>query len=107
MRILLYFLVQALLYYIACHLLTRKHEHVPGVVRLFITVVLMAAVGGFLGWSLGYGWLTNVLILVTNFIILLVGLGIGVFRTLLAAVVVFLLNLLLRAVFGGWYLPSC
>jgi len=107
MKALLYYVVQAFLYYIACHLLTRKHEHVPGVIRLFITVVLMAAVGGFLGWSLGHGWLTNVLILVTNFLILLVGLGIGIFRTILAAVVVFLLNLLLRAVFSGWCFPPC
>lgn len=102
MRTLLYLLVQALLYYIACHLLTRKHEHVPGILRLFVTVLLMAAANGFLSWSVGHGWLTSALILVINFLILLVGLGIGLLRTILAAVVVFFLNLLLRAVFAGW-----
>lgn len=104
---LLYFLVQALLYYIACHLLTRKHEHVPGILRLFITVILIAAANGFLGWSLGHGWLTQVLILFVSFFILWAGLGIGVLRTILAALVVFLLNLLLAAVFAGWNPPFC
>ena len=63
--------------------------------------------GLFLGWSLGHGWLTHLLTLFVNFIILWVGLGIGVFRTVLAAVVVFLLNLLLAAVFSGRNPPFC
>ena len=101
LRILLFLFIQALLYYVACHLLTRKNERVPGIFRLFITVFLIMVANGFLGWALGHGWLTHVIILVTSFIILRIGLGIGFIRTLIAALIVFLLNLGLRSIFGG------
>jgi len=100
LRFLLFLFIQALLYYVACHLLTRKTEHVPGIFRLFITVFLIMVVNWFFDKALGHGWLTQIIILIVDFIILRIGLGLGFIRTLIAALIVFLLNLALRNVFG-------
>ena len=97
----LFLFVQALLYYVACHLLTRKTERVPGIFRLFITVFLVMVAIRFLGGALGHGWLTHIIILIVVFVILRIGLGLGFIRTLIAVLIVFLLNLALRNVFAG------
>jgi hypothetical protein len=101
MKFLLFLLAQALLYYIACRLLTGKQEHAPGILRLLVVVFLMILVERFFGWALGHGWLTGFLILVINFFILWAGLGIGLARTILAAIIVFLLNLLFAEIFAS------
>ena len=101
LRFFLFLFVQALLYYVACHLLTRKTEHVPGIFRLFITVFLIMVVNWFFSGAFGHGWLTQIIILIVDFIILRIGLGLGFIRTLIAVLIVFLLNLALRNVFTG------
>lgn len=106
LKFLLFLLVQALLYYVACHLLARKSERVPGLMRLIFTVFFIVAISGFLRWALGYGWMTQVIVLVTSFFILWGGLGLGPLRTLIAALIVFLLNLALSRVFEGGHFPS-
>ena len=101
LRFFLFLFIQALLYYVACHLLTRKTEHVPGLFRLFITVFLIMVVNGFFSGALGAGWLTHIITLIVDFVILRIGLGLGFVRTLIAVLIVFLLNLALRNIFVG------
>jgi hypothetical protein len=102
----LHLLVEALLYYLACMLVARKREDAPGLIRVLITVLLLAFVSGGIRTVIGDFWLANALVFVLNFFILWIGLGIGFFRTILAAIVVILLRMLLEAVFVSHNFPG-
>ena len=92
-------LVEALLYYLACTLLSRSREDAPGFLRIFLTVVLLAFVSGGVKAVIGEFWLSSAIVFCINFFILWIGLGIGFFRTILAAVLVILLRSLLEYAF--------
>jgi len=92
-------LVEALLYYLACSLVARRREEAPGLLRVFITVLILAFVSGGVKGVVGDFWLSSALVFVINFFILLIGLGIGFFRTVIAAIVVILLRSLLEWAF--------
>ena len=98
MRI-LHLLVEAVLYYVACMLVARSREEAPGIIRVLITVALLAFVSGGLQAMNGHFWLSQALAFIINFFILWIGLGIGFFRTILAAILVILLRMLLEKVF--------
>ena len=93
-------LVEALLYYLACALVSRR-EQAPGLIRVFVTVLLLAFVSGGVRAVIGDFWLANGVIFVINLFILFIGLGIGVFRTIIAAILVIVLRNLLEWAFGG------
>ena len=94
-------LVEALLYYLACSIAARSREDAPGLIRVFITVVILAFVSGGVKAVVGDFWLASVIVFVINFFILLLGLGIGFFRTIIAAILVILLRSLMEWAFGG------
>jgi len=98
MRI-LHLLVEAVLYYVACMFVARRREDAPGILRVFITVALLAFVSGGVQAMIGHFWLSQALAFVINFFILWIGLGIGFIRTILAAILVILLRMLLERVF--------
>lgn len=98
MRI-LHLLVEAILYYVACMLVARRREEAPGIIRVLITVALLAFVSGGLQAMIGHFWLSQALAFIISFFILWIGLGIGFFRTILAAILVILLRMLLERVF--------
>lgn len=100
MRI-LQLLVEALLYYAACMLVSRRREEAPGIVRVLIVVILLAFVSGGVQAVIGHFWLSSALVFVSSFFVLWIGLGIGLFRTILAAVLVAVLRWLLETVFTG------
>ena len=95
-------LIEAVLYYFSCSLLSKDREHAPGLIRILITVLLCVAVTGGIrllplgGWEI---WSQSVLGMMVQFMILWVGLGIGFFRTILATLLVGLLHTLLEYVF--------
>lgn len=93
-------LAEALLYYLACRILVHRQEEAPGLIRIFVTVFLLAVVSGGLKYAIGDFWLTSIIIFVINFFILLIGLGIGFFRTVLAAILVIVLRMILTAAFN-------
>jgi len=95
----LHILAEALLYYLACMLVARRRDEAPGLVRVIITVIFLAFISGGIKNVIGEFWLSNAIVFVADFVILWIGLGIGFFRTILAAVVVLLLRMLLDAVF--------
>ncbi len=100
-------LLETLLYYLACSLLARKREDAPGLIRVFITVFLIALItwgvhGVFGGTWLGRGiasgmWASGLFTFILSFVILWIGLGIGLFRTILAALLVTVLHHLMSA----------
>ena len=92
-------LVEALLYYLACSLLAKREE-APGFVRVLIVVLLLAFVSGGVNAVLPNFWISSAIIAVINFFILWLGLGIGLFRTILALIAVMLLRSLLQHYFG-------
>jgi hypothetical protein len=92
-------LVEALLYYLACSLVARRREDAPGLIRVFITVIVLAFVSGGVKAVIGDFWMSSAIIFVINFFILLIGLGIGMFRTIIAAIVVILLRSLMELAF--------
>ena len=104
-------LLETLLYYLACTLLARKREDAPGILRVFITVLLIALItwgvhsvlgGTFLGRGIASGmWASGVFTFILSFIILWIGLGIGLIRTILAALLVTLLHHLMAAAFSS------
>ena len=95
-------LVEALLYYLACSIAVRRREEAPGLIRVFITVIVLAFVSGGVHSVLGHSfWLSSVIVFVINFFVLLVGLGIGMFRTIVAAIIVILLRSLMEWAFSG------
>ncbi|MBU0508267.1 hypothetical protein KKH27_05470 [bacterium] len=98
MRI-LHLLVEAILYYVACMLVARKREEAPGLLRVFLVVIVLTFVSGGFKAVIGEFWLSNALVFVVNFFILWIGLGIGFIRTILAAILVILLRMLLERVF--------
>ncbi|MFZ5433284.1 MAG: hypothetical protein ACOZB3_05865 [Calditrichota bacterium] len=95
----LHLLVEALLYYMACMLVARKREEAPGLIRVLITVIILAFISGGVHNVIGHFWLSNAIVFVINFFVLWIGLGIGFFRTILAAIIVILLRMLLEQVF--------
>lgn len=98
---LLQLLVEALLYYLACMLVARKREDAPGLIRVFITVVILAFVSGGVKAVIGDFWLSSAIVFVVNFFILLMGLGLGMFRTIIAALLVIFLRSLMQWAFGA------
>ena len=94
-------IAEALLYYVACSLVARGKEDAPGILRVFIVVVLLAFVSAGIKGVIGDFWLSSALVFVINFIILWVGLGIGLIRTIIAALIVILLRSLMESVFGA------
>jgi hypothetical protein len=103
--VLLQLLVEALLYYLACALVSRR-EHAPGLLRVFITVLLLAFVSGGVKAIIGDFWLASAIIFFLNIFILLFGLGIGILRTVVAAILVIVLRSLLEWAFGGMSRPE-
>jgi hypothetical protein len=103
-------LLETLLYYLACTLLARSREDAPGIIRVFITVFLIALItwgvhgvfgGTFLGRGIASGmWASGVFTFLLSFVILWIGLGIGLIRTILAALLVTLLHHLMNAAFS-------
>ena len=100
MRI-LQLLVEAILYYVACSLISRTREDAPGFLRVLFVVVLLTFLSGGVKAVIGDFWLSNAVAFVVNFIVLWIGLGIGFIRTIWAAVLVAVLRWLLTAVFTG------
>jgi hypothetical protein len=97
---LLQLFVEALLYYLACSFVARKREEAPGLFRIFVVVVIMAFISGGVKYVVGDFWLTSGILFLLNLFILWVGLGIGFFRTVLAALLVFILRSILERVFA-------
>jgi len=99
-------LVEALLYYVACSLVARSREDAPGLLRVFLTVLVLTFISGGLKAVTGDFWLGNAVAFVLSFFVLWIGLGIGFFRTIIAAILVLLLRALLEAVFarGGSFM---
>jgi hypothetical protein len=100
MRI-LQLLVEAVLYYVACVMVARKREDAPGLIRVIFVVIILAFVSGGTKAVVGDFWLSSAVLFVLSFFILWIGLGIGLFRTILAAVTVLLLRSLMEAVFSS------
>ncbi len=94
-------IAEAVLYYVACNFVARSKEDAPGFLRILIVVFLLSFVSGGLHYTIGHFWLTSFLALVISFFILWIGLGIGFFRTILAAIIVTILRMILERVFGG------
>lgn len=94
-------LVEALLYYLACSLVARGKEDAPGLIRVFIVVLLLAFVSAGIKGVIGDFWLSSALVFVINFLILLIGLNIGFLRTIIAALIVILMRSLMESVFGA------
>jgi hypothetical protein len=97
---LLQLVVEALLYYLACMIVARRREEAPGFIRVFITVLVLTFVSGGVKAVVGDFWLSSALVFVVNFFILLIGLGLGMFRTIIAALLVIVLRSLMEMVFG-------
>ena len=91
--------VEALLYYLACSLLAKK-EDAPGFIRVLFVVLALAFVSGGVKAVLPNFWVSSAVITVITFFILWLGLGIGLFRTILALIAVMLLRSLLQHYFG-------
>lgn len=99
MRI-LQIILETLLYYVACTLVARSREDAPGFVRVLIVVLVLALIAGGTGMLLSGGiWTSGAILFVLSFLVLWIGLGIGFFRTILAALIVSLLHALLERVF--------
>lgn len=93
-------LVEALLYYLACSFVAKSREEAPGLVRIFLTVLVLAFVSGGVKAVVGDFWLASGIVFVVNFFILWIGLGIGMFRTVIAAIIVIVLRSILERVFA-------
>ena len=93
-------IAEALLYYVACSLVARGKEDAPGFLRVFIVVLLLAFVSSGIKGVIGDFWLSSALVFVINFFILWIGLGIGLIRTIIAALIVIMLRSLMESVFG-------
>lgn len=93
-------IVETLLYYLACSLMARNRENAPGLIRVFITVLIVAFISSAGTSVIDDIWVESVLVGIISFIILWIGLGIGLIRTILAALIVILLRSLLEAVFS-------
>jgi hypothetical protein len=94
-------LVETLLYYIACSMLARSRESAPGFLRVLITVAIVALIsGGIHYWPHANYWHSGILVFIGAFFVLWIGLGIGFFRTIIAALVVSLLRMLLEYAFS-------
>lgn len=94
-------LAEALLYYLACSFVARSREEAPGLVRIFIVVVILAFISGGVKFVIGDFWLSSGIVFFINFFILYLGLGIGFFRTAVAAILVIVLRSILERVFAA------
>ena len=94
-------LVQALLYYLACALVARNREEAPGLIRIFIVVLLLAVVSGSMHEASLSFWSSSLIVFILQFIILWIGLGIGLFRTIIASLLVILFRTIMEAVFSN------
>lgn len=100
MRI-LQLLVEALLYYVACSLIARTREEAPGFLRVLLVVALLTFISGGVKAVIGDFWLSNAVVFAITFVVLWIGLGVGFFRTIIAALLVAGLRWLLTLVFSG------
>ncbi|RPH93798.1 hypothetical protein EHM69_09285 [candidate division KSB1 bacterium] len=100
MRI-LQLLVEALLYYLACSLVARSREEAPGLIRVLLVVIVLTFISGGVKSVIGDFWLSSAIVFLVNFFVLWIGLGIGFFRTIIAALLVILLRSILTAVFAN------
>ena len=94
-------LAEALFYYLACAILVRSSEERPGLIRVFLTVFLLAFISGGTKAVIGDFWLASALVFIINFFILWLGLGIGFFRTIIAALLVIVFRSIMEAVFAS------
>jgi cell division protein FtsW (lipid II flippase) len=93
-------LVEAVLYYVACSLVAKTREDAPGLIRIFIVVLLLAAISGGVSVMRWDFWSSSVIVFILQFIILWIGLGIGLFRTIIAALIVIFLRAMMEVVFS-------
>ena len=93
-------LVEAVLYYVACSLVARSREDAPGLLRVFLVVLLLTFISGGLKAVIGDFWLSHGIVFILSFFVLWIGLGIGFFRTIMAAILVMILRSVLEAVFA-------
>ena len=99
-------IAETLLYYLACSLLARTREDAPGLIRVFITVLIVAFISSAGTAVIDDLWLNNVLVGIISFIILWIGLGIGLIRTIVAALIVMILRSLMEAAFARVTVPE-
>jgi hypothetical protein len=92
-------IVESLLYYLACMLVARSREDAPGIIRVLITVLILAFVAGGVQYVVHDIWHSGPLLFILSFIILWIGLGIGFIRTIIATLIVSLLHTVLARVF--------
>jgi len=93
-------LAETLLYYLACTLLARTREDAPGLLRVFITVLIVVFISSAGTAMINDIWVSSALVGIISFIILWIGLGIGLIRTIFAALIVILLRALMEAAFS-------
>jgi hypothetical protein len=93
-------IAETLLYYLTCSLLARKREDAPGLLRVFITVFLVAFISASGTAMINDIWVGSVLVGIISFVILWIGLGIGLIRTIIAVLIVMLLRSLMQAAFS-------
>jgi hypothetical protein len=93
-------LVEAILYYVACMIVSRNREEAPGLIRVLLVVLLLAFISGGVKAIIGDFWLSSAIVFIVNFFVLWIGLGIGFFRTIIAAIGVILLRMLLTRAFA-------
>ena len=94
-------LAETLLYYLTCSLLARGKDGGPGLIRVFITVLIVAFISSAGTAMINDIWVGSVLVGIICFIILWIGLGIGLIRTILAVLIVLLLRSLMQAAFAS------
>jgi len=93
-------IAETLLYFVAARLLARGKEDAPGLIRVFITVLIVAFISSAGTAVIDDIWLNGILVGIISFIILWIGLGIGLIRTIFAALIVVLLRSLMEAAFS-------
>jgi hypothetical protein len=101
MNTLLRLIAETLLYYLTCSLLAKGKEGGPGLLRVFIVVLIVAFVSSAGTAMINDIWVGSVLVGIISFIILWIGLGIGLIRTILAVLIVMLLRSLMQAAFAS------
>ncbi|HEY3295705.1 MAG TPA: hypothetical protein VGL38_09710 [bacterium] len=73
----------------------------PGFIRVLITVLILSFIAGGVHLVIHGLWSSGVLLFILGFFVLWIGLGIGFFRTIIAALIVSLLHTLLERVFAN------
>ena len=93
-------LAETLLYYLACSVLAKGKEGAPGLLRVFITVLIVAFISSAGTSIIDDIWMSSIFVGIISFIILWIGLGIGLIRTIIAVIVVMLLRTLMESAFS-------